>query len=85
MNMVRKLHKWASVIVGVQFLIWLGSGMYFNFMDHTKAAGHTYKVHQHPSLAWNTLALQEPADVLRQYAPSTTLSLIELAQKPYYP
>ena len=84
MNLVRKIHKWASVIVGVQFLIWLGSGMYFNFMDHTKAAGHTYKVHQHPSLAWNTLALQEPADVLRQYAPSTTLSLIELAQKPYY-
>ena len=84
MNMVRKLHKWASVVVGIQFLIWLGSGMYFNFMDHTKAAGHTYKAHQHPSLAWNTLTLQEPAEVLRQNAPSTTLTLIELAQKPYY-
>ena len=84
MNMVRKLHKWASVVVGIQFLIWLGSGMYFNFMDHTKAAGHTYKAHQHPSLSWHTLALQEPAEVLRQNAPSTTLTLIELAQKPYY-
>jgi Na+-transporting NADH:ubiquinone oxidoreductase subunit F len=84
MNMVSKIHKWASLLVGIQFLIWLGSGMYFNFMDHAKASGHTYKAHHHPSLAWNALALKEPADVLRQNAPSTTLTLIELAQKPYY-
>lgn len=84
MNMVSKLHKWAAVIVGIQFLIWLGSGLYFNFMDHTKAAGHTYKAHLHPSLQWSSLALIEPAKVLQHNDPSTTLTLIELAQKPYY-
>jgi len=34
------LHKWISVLVGIQFLIWLGTGLYFNLMDHRKASGN---------------------------------------------
>ena len=40
MTSIKTLHKWAAVLVGIQFMIWLGSGLYFNFMDHKKAAGH---------------------------------------------
>ncbi|MCE9678500.1 PepSY domain-containing protein [Shewanella sp. AS1] len=84
MSIVRKTHKWASIFVGLQFLIWLGTGLYFNLMDHTKAAGHSYRAHLHPSLDWSSLQLQEPSAVLKDSAPSTRLKLIELAQKPYY-
>lgn len=84
MILVRKIHKWTSVIVGVQFLIWLGSGMYFNFMDHTKASGHTYRSHHTVSLAWEKFSLREPQIVLQQEAASTSLALIQLAGDPYY-
>lgn len=84
MNWVRKVHKWTSVLVGIQFLIWLGSGMYFNFMDHMKAAGHTYKNHQHQSFNWSNVALVEPSMVLQQQPASTSLELIVLNDSPYY-
>ena len=39
------VHKWLSLIVGIQILIWLGTGLYFNLMDHSKASGNTLRVH----------------------------------------
>ncbi len=89
MNMVRKIHKWSSVIVGIQLMVWLGSGMYFNFMDHTKAAGNTYKSSSNSIVDWQGLklkgqALKEPKAVLQQQPQSNTLSLIALAGKPFY-
>ena len=39
MRFVKLLHKWLSVIVALQILIWLGSGLFFNLMDHSKASG----------------------------------------------
>ena len=84
MTSIKTLHKWAAVLVGIQFMIWLGSGLYFNFMDHKKAAGHTYKAHLHSDLQWHQLSLQEPAAVLQQNAGVVSASLIDLAGKPYY-
>lgn len=80
----KKLHKWAAVLVGVQFLIWLGTGLYFNRMDHHKAAGHTYRARVHSDLQWQQLPLQEPAMVLQQNATAVAVNLIDLAGKPYY-
>ena len=41
------VHKWLSLIVGLQLLVWLGTGLYFNLMDHTKASGNEFRVHSH--------------------------------------
>lgn len=30
---VRKTHRWLSVIVGLQFLMWTASGLYFSWTD----------------------------------------------------
>lgn len=84
MNWVRKIHKWVSVVVGIQFLVWLGSGLYFNSMDHMKAAGHTYQKHQHRSNNWSGLSLIEPKTILQQHPASTSLELISLNGAPYY-
>lgn len=38
----RFLHKWLSLLIGLQFLIWVGSGLGMNLMDFDAAAGaHT--------------------------------------------
>ena len=41
------IHKWLSLVVGLQLLIWLGTGLYFNLMDHSKASGNELRVHSH--------------------------------------
>ena len=43
MLFLKKLHKWLSLLVGLQLLVWLGTGLYFNLMDHQKASGNQYK------------------------------------------
>ena len=54
MHWIKKIHKWASVIVGIQFLLWLLSGIYYNLMDSSKAYGHTYKNQALVKLEWVT-------------------------------
>ncbi len=38
------LHQWLAVIVGIQLMIWLATGLYFNVMDHNKASGNVNRV-----------------------------------------
>lgn len=43
LSILKKLHKWLSLIVFVQLFIWLGTGLFFNLMDHDKARGNQYR------------------------------------------
>ncbi len=36
-------HKWLSLFVGIQLLIWVGTGIYFNQMDAQAASGNMYR------------------------------------------
>jgi hypothetical protein len=40
---IKLLHKWLSLLVFIQLFIWLGSGLFFNLMDHSKASGNQYR------------------------------------------
>ena len=65
MLFLKKLHKWLSLLVGLQLLVWLGTGLYFNLMDHQKASGNQYK--QTPVVAQVDInRLVEPQLVLSQ-------------------
>ncbi len=33
---IKQCHKWASVIVGAQLIIWLGTGLYFGLAEHKR-------------------------------------------------
>ncbi|WP_462158867.1 2Fe-2S iron-sulfur cluster-binding protein [Pseudoalteromonas sp. GB56] len=81
---VRKIHKWASIVVGIQFMLWLLSGIYFNLMDHHKVGGHTYRAHDHQVAQINTSALVEPQEVLARADAVVSLKQIELLGHPYY-
>ena len=43
MLLIKKLHKWLSLLVGIQLLLWLGTGLFFNLMDPQKASGNQYR------------------------------------------
>ncbi|WP_371188753.1 PepSY domain-containing protein [Thalassotalea maritima] len=84
MQWLRKVHKWASLLVGVQLLIWLISGMYFTLMDHHKAGGHQYRAHvqQHPpEVSDNFIDISE---IIVKTNPVTSVKLVALLGQPYY-
>jgi len=85
MTWVRKIHKWASLLVGLQVIIWIISGLTFNVIDHEKARGNTYRQ--------TTMAAQiikENKDllpverILKSYPDTIELNQINLLSKPYY-
>ncbi len=84
MNSLKKIHKWASVIVGLQMLVWLGSGLYFNLVDRATAKGKTYyaPVVHNSDVAYQQLI--EPALIVDKFPASMSLRLIHLLDKPYY-
>ncbi|MDG1733845.1 MAG: 2Fe-2S iron-sulfur cluster-binding protein [Thalassotalea sp.] len=84
MLIIRKIHKWASIIVGIQFLLWLVSGIFFNTMDHTKAMGHSYKNHAHQHVEFNQSLFADPVVVLNSNRASISLTHTQLLGKPYY-
>lgn len=84
MPWIKKIHKWASVIVGIQFLLWLLSGIYFNLMDSAKSYGHTYKNHGRPNAEVDNARLVEPHEVLRRFKASVSLQTTYLLGAPYY-
>ena len=92
------VHKWLSLLVGIQLLIWLVTGLYFNLMDAEKASGNELRAAKPSNLAFkettrrdafflkmlpvNELALGE-----RTSHPTETLKKIELVwvlEHPYY-
>jgi len=83
MLVIKKLHKWLSLLVGLQLLLWLGTGLYFNLMDHQKASGNQYR--KTPVAAHIEFhRLVEPQLVLSQAAQAVSLKQISLLAQPYY-
>ncbi len=95
MKLIKSLHKWLSVLVALQLLIWLASGLFFNLMDHSKARGNEYRVKTEKRAAIDTARLLEPSVYLVKYAlkqnsleqqarPVYSIKLITLLSQPYY-
>jgi Na+-transporting NADH:ubiquinone oxidoreductase subunit F len=84
MRWVRTFHKCASVVVGIQFLLWLISGIYFNLMDATKAFGRTYKAHINVESRLDRERLVDPSSVLLKYQSSVSIELIKILGDPFY-
>ena len=84
MKQVRKIHKWVSLVVGIQLLLWLGTGLYFNVMDHKKVSGNQYRQAVDNTAKFDYSRLLTPADILVKAEPATSIKLIGLLNQPYY-
>ena len=76
------IHKWLSLFVGLQLLIWLGTGLYFNLMDHSKASGNELRVHSHHEGSITGFDLFPIKDITSN-APQE-VNLIWVLHQPYY-
>ena len=84
MKWIRIFHKWASIVVGIQFLLWLLSGIYFNLMDTTKAKGRIYQASINYKRPIFGDRLVEPSIVLLKNQPSVAIELIQILGEPFY-
>lgn len=94
MRLVRLLHKWLSVIVALQILIWLGSGLFFNLMDHRNASGKANMNNTIKAIEIDHARLLSTGSIIHRYEllsanPSklkkiNSIRLIQLLDHPYY-
>jgi len=78
----KSLHKWLSLFVGIQLLLWLGTGLYFNLMDHQKASGDEFReqvVHANDFTNGSLIELGELSEITGQ-----KIQLLWILGKPIY-
>jgi uncharacterized iron-regulated membrane protein len=81
----RKFHRWASLLIGLQVLIWIVSGLAFNVMDKNKASGNTYRqtlIATKPTIAESKLLPVEK--VLQSFPNTIELRRTNILSTPYY-
>ena len=49
---MRKMHKWLGLLVALQLVLWMTSGLMMSLLDHDKVQGHTFRAHAHPDRPW---------------------------------
>ena len=83
MKSIRFLHKWLSIVVAIQLVIWLSSGLFFNLMDGSKASGNQ---NRHRVTTNITIDHQElvKVDLKLLNKETQSMKLINLLGQPYY-
>ena len=60
---MRTLHKWVGLIIGLQLLLWMASGVMMSWLDHDQVQGHQFQAHAHAAHDWPANA-RSPASFL---------------------
>ena len=64
---LRKLHKWVSLVVGVQLVLWSSSGLMFAWLDHHEVSGASLTAARAPLLLPVDARLADPTAWIDQY------------------
>lgn len=77
----RKVHRYLGIFIGLQFIMWTVSGLYFSWTNLDEIHGDHFKKHHPEVTGFNNLGL--PGDVL-QNMEVESLELKEIAGQPFY-
>lgn len=83
LSTAKKVHKWLSLLVFIQLFIWLGTGMFFNLMDHNKARGNHNKQSAAAQIIDNQRLLN-PNSIISSSSSVSAVALIQRLGHPYY-
>ncbi len=78
---IRKVHRYLGLFLGVQFLMWTISGMYFSWTDIDEIHGDQFR-NEHMAKS-NFDGLINPMEI-KNAIPINSLELREIADQPYY-
>ena len=78
---IRKAHRYLGIFLGIQFLMWTISGMYFSWTDIDEIHGDQFKNEEPKQTAFSDLLGTGQLDSKQ---PIQSLELLEIAEEPYY-
>ncbi len=77
-NSFKRLHKWLALLVGIQLILWIVSGIVFSFINHDSVdGGFIYKKNKTNQI----IQAENFAKLLKNYPTATELSQITLLGK----
>ena len=81
---IRKTHRYLGVILGIQFLLWTISGLYFSWTNIDEIHGDFQ--HKHPPNLKAGIHLISPDSILQQVKPDliNSIQIVTILQKPFY-
>lgn len=79
---IRKLHKWVGLIIALQFVIWMASGLVMSLLDRDTVAKKTD--HTHEPRVWPTGMLAPSRVVAAARRPVQTIDTFWLQDRPVY-
>ncbi|RIV44232.1 PepSY domain-containing protein [Flagellimonas pelagia] len=78
---IRKAHRYLGLFLGIQFILWTASGLYFSWTDIDEIHGDHFRNTHHEPMAFDGLIglsqINLPVNI-------STLNLKEIANRPYY-
>ncbi len=77
---LRKIHRYFGLFIGIQFLMWTCSGLYFSWSDIDEIHGDNFKKEAKPIVHSNLLGLNHVFSKINVYS----LELKTIAGNPYY-
>jgi len=80
-NQFKRLHKWMALLIGIQLILWLVSGIVFSFIDHRAVNGaFIYKNNQPAEITES----ENFSEVLQIYPNALEVSQIFLLNRPVF-
>ena len=78
LNSFKRLHKWLALLVGIQLILWIVSGIVFSFIDHRNVdGGFIYKKNQINQI----LQSENFVEIIKDYPTATEVTQITLLDK----
>ncbi len=83
---IRRIHRYLGVILGIQFLFWTVSGLYFSWTNIDEIHGDLQ--HKHPPKLTSSIHLISPDSVFKQLNDKpvviNSIQLVSILKKPFY-
>ena len=78
---IRKTHRYLGLFLGIQFLFWTISGLYFSWTDINDIHGDHFKNLEYKSKSFNNLISPSQLDISKGI---NTIALRDISNTPYY-
>jgi len=80
-NKIRKAHRYLGLFLGLQFLMWTISGLYFSWTDLDEIHGNQFKNLDYKPMAFDNLI--SPSD-LNHYETIKTIEIRDIQKEPFF-
>ena len=82
--LMRKIHKWVGLVIAIQFVLWVASGVVMSLLDAKKVAGREFRIKPAAVESWPANALPVDTVLAKSTAQVMNISSGWLLDQPVY-